>query len=388
MKPAPRKTVVLFALIAFLTVAADAAPQGRPGRSHAKATSGGPSATRRAAGHHGPGPRAVALPACGVSYSGSPIHRTASPAFHRYGAHPAYRWTSLRSNCRIRYRDLGIRTFSLSGGHGSRTLASFRSLGGVSYSRFSGWNRSPRPVYSSRPITRPVFFQNHYYRRSLAGLRPSRRVSRLENAAFADRLGRDRRWNNMPRLHIVQILGVIDNDTPSTFDLPPAGEERNLEVLDLPAWRQLRKGESAIAHASFKELAPDAGNSGAAQVGYAIAAAELKRFHVAAYAMREAYDNDPEGAALLTLSFEMTARVEKLSRQCASLVRRYGEDYAHAGFLQAAFAALAQDHQTAREAIEKTISNGDRSASARNLLDSVTEDDYREYWTAELTTRL
>jgi phage-related tail fiber protein len=175
----------------------------------------------------------------------------------------------------------------------------------------------------------------------------------------------------MPRLHIVQILGVIDNEIPSSFDLPPASLERNAEILDLPAWKSLHAGESAAAYAAFKSLAPDAANSSAAMVGYAIAAAEQKKLHVAGFALRQAFENDPEGAASMTLTFDLQKRVRKLAQRAAVVARQYGDDYADSRFLHAAFNALAQDDLAARQAIDKVIAAGDRSESAQNLRDAV-----------------
>ncbi len=226
-----------------------------------------------------------------------------------------------------------------------------------------------RPTHHSPQI---IVNNNHYYgRRPITGrdaYNPWKRPSRQN---WNNPVWRESRFDNMPKPHIVQIIGIIDNDVPSSFDLPPASLERNAEILDLPAWKHLRVGQSAAAYAGFKTLAPEAANSSAAMIGYAIAAAEQKKLHVASFALRQAFENDPEGAAAMTLTFELQERVKRLAKRAAVVARQYGDDYEDARFLHAAFSALALDDLAARSSINKVIAAGDRSESARNLRDAV-----------------
>jgi len=318
---------------------------------------------------------------CGIAYRQRPVSRI----------HTAY-----APSRRLGLRSAGFRSSTWRSSLDSISRLSYRSpwrYGAARTTRLNSQNltcgyplltRVSRPIDNTRrdylylPDVQPashspqVVVNNHYYgRRPFTNRRDYNPWNTRSRQSWHDRIHRDRRFDNMPRPHIVQILGVIADDIPSSFDLPPASLERNAEILDLPAWKQLHAGQSAAAYAGFKSLAPDAANSSAAMIGYAIAAAEEKKFHVAGFALRQAYENDPEGAASMTLTFDLQKRVKKLAQRAAIVARQYGDDYADARFLHAAFSALALDDHVARQSIDKAISAGDRSESAQNLRDAV-----------------
>ncbi len=373
MSPNSRKTNFLTAIVACLACAsaAQAAWLG-PKRSYGFKSTPVRSAPIPTSLHvH------VSHPAnCGIAYRQRPvsrIHTTYAPS-RRIGLRSSSWRSSLGSVSRLSYRSpwrfSNVRTSRL----GSRNLTSgYRTL-----------NRVSRPIYNTRrdylylPEIQPAYHSpqivvnNHYYgRRPFTNRGNYNPWAARARQTWHDRISRDPRFDNMPRQHIVQILGVIDNEISSSFDLPPASLERNAEILDLPAWKQLRAGQSSKAYAGFISLAPDAANSSAAMIGYAIAAAEEKKFHVAGFAMRQAYENDPEGTASMNLTFDLLDRVRNLARRAAIIARQYGDDYADSRFLHAAFSALAKDDLAARKSIEKAIAAGDRSPSARNLSESV-----------------
>ena len=314
--------------------------------------------------------------ACGIAYGQRPvsrIHTTYAPSrrtgLRLAGFHSSAWRPSLNSYSRVSYRSQWRH----------RTDRTGRSVSLAHTYDHGTLNRTTRQVYNPTrehlylPDVRhvrhspQVVVNNYYGQRPLSNKRRYNAWEARSRQTWHDRFRHNYRFDNMPRLHVVQILGVIDNDSPSSFDLPPASLERNAEILDLPAWKQLRAGQSASAYASFKTLAPKAANSSAAMIGYAIAAAEQKKLHVASFAMRQAYENDPEGTASMNLTFDLQKRVKKLAKRAVVTARQYGGDYADSQFLHAAFSALAMDKVAARQSIEKVISRGDRSASAENL---------------------
>ncbi len=158
---------------------------------------------------------------------------------------------------------------------------------------------------------------------------------------------------------------------PAVF--APAGIELNYQILDTPAWRQLNSGNTALAHAHFKKLAPESGNNGAAMVGYSLAAAFENNHNVAGYTMRQAFDNDPEGAGGggFVIDDKLRERVRQLAGKYQTMARQFGHNYADALFMHAALSSLIGDREIARNSIQEVISKGDRSDSSHNILQSL-----------------
>lgn len=327
------------------------------------------------------------------------VSRHDSIGIHRVGVHsqPQRRTTSFSSRLSFNlapyhrpaafgsYSTFGQRSYGFSSRSSSRysplplpyNYGDYGDYGdcGVSYDYRAQSFRSPSRVsrdyasYSRRPSS----FQAYS-----SGYRHSNRYTPRAYATYiwspqpAHRNSyRPRYDDGMPKVAIIQIIGVVGETKVSSFDLAPAGTEQNEEMMETPAWRHLKSGDSALAYVSFKRLAPELGNNGAAMVGYSLAAALQNNNHVAGYAMRQAFDNDPEGASSVVLDDNLRESVRQLALRYRTMARQYGDRYADALFMQAALGSLLDDRETAQQAIQKVISNGDRSDSAHNILQSL-----------------
>jgi hypothetical protein len=337
--------------------------------------------------------------------------RAASPPVHRGHSHsrvPAV----VASQCATVVHPSGLRpqlqrrttsfssrlSFNLSPYHHSRSIGSYSRFSQRSYGFSSRSSSLPLPYnygdcrvsYNYRPQSyRPATRVSHGY--ASASHRPSNfnayRTGYRHSNTYVPRGYRSHTWSRrpsrssfrqrhddgMPKIAIIQIIGVIGENKVSSFDLAPAGIELNYQILDTPAWRQLNSGNTALAYAHFKKLAPESGNNGAAMVGYSLAAAFENNHNVAGYTMRQAFDNDPEGAGGVgfVIDDKLRKRIRQLAGKYQTMARQFGHNYADALFMHAALSSLIGDREIARNSIQEVISKGDRSDSSHNILQSL-----------------
>lgn len=373
MKIRPRNAAAILSLLACLSYgAADASAAHVISRGHGHSSHSAHRSHSHAKAH------AVAS-----------RNRSASVHTARHSAQPQRRTASFSS--RLSYN---LRPY-----HHSRSLGSYSRFGQRSYGFSSRNSRLPLPYnygdcrvsYNYRPQSyRPHTRISPSY--ASYGHRPSnfnayRTTGYRHSNTYAPRSHRSYTWSRrptrgsfqqryddgMPKIAIIQIIGVVGETKVSSFNLAPAGTARNSQILNTPAWKQLKAGNSALAYAHFKKLAPDSGNCGAAMVGYSLAAAFENKHHVAGYTMRQAFDNDPKGAGGVGFVFDdrLRQRVRELADKYQTRARQYGHDCADALFMHAALSSLIGEREIARNAIQKVISKGDRSDSSHNILQSV-----------------
>jgi hypothetical protein len=154
--------------------------------------------------------------------------------------------------------------------------------------------------------------------------------------------------------------------------LPPVPEEavfrpvQPRSVDPQQAWTYLENEAYQDALSAFGALAASNSEQGGHKVGFGLAAALAGDKITAAYALRRAFETDPQGAASAPLSPVLRDKMRNLAASYSETLRK-DPDNLNVRFLFASVSHLAQDHATARTCLAQAVSGGDKSASTANL---------------------
>jgi hypothetical protein len=133
-----------------------------------------------------------------------------------------------------------------------------------------------------------------------------------------------------------------------------------------PGWQALAEGRDQEALLVFRSLSEDAPYHALPKVGYAIAAAALGDTHQSIWAMRRAFQTDPDSVRDAPLDDALRERLRGLAQE---LEPKPSYDYGTSDdyFLLAAIHYLSDDLSEASRAIERAVQKADVSASTHNL---------------------
>ncbi|TVQ29995.1 MAG: hypothetical protein EA376_14180 [Phycisphaeraceae bacterium] len=131
-------------------------------------------------------------------------------------------------------------------------------------------------------------------------------------------------------------------------------------------WELLGADRPDAALRQFGALASENLQDGLPKVGYSLAAAMRGDDRSASWAMRRAFEFDPERIMYTPVDRMLRQRIENLSHRYYELVDRRPND-AEAHFMLASMHYLLGNDDSARRAIENAIRLGDESVGASNL---------------------
>lgn len=132
------------------------------------------------------------------------------------------------------------------------------------------------------------------------------------------------------------------------------------------AWTYLENGAYQDALTAFGALATANPEDGAHKAGFGLAAALAGDKITAAYALRRAFETDPEGVGSVSLSPPLREKVQTLAAAYSQTMRKDPRNL-NVRFLFAAVSHLAQDDAAARTCLASATPVADDSPSAANL---------------------
>ncbi len=155
--------------------------------------------------------------------------------------------------------------------------------------------------------------------------------------------------------------------SPSTSDHSTYGASG---VVSGAGWSLLSSGHSSSALTAFAQEAESSPSKAAPKVGYSLASALQDDLAGGIWAMRRAFEFDPEGAHYVVIDKRLRSKVDQLIGRYRGLSYKNGEDPDPA-FMLAALHYLLHDVDAARAAINQALAHGDKIRSTSNLKDLI-----------------
>ncbi len=145
-----------------------------------------------------------------------------------------------------------------------------------------------------------------------------------------------------------------------------ASQNNGPGTIDGGGWARLAEGRYSQALSIFAAQASGRPNEGRPKVGFALSAAAGGDLRRGVWAMRRAMRIDPNSMHYMTIDQPLRSRVEQL-------VTRYNDDAgrtvrnAEAAFMLASLHYLLGDMNSARNAVDQAVADGDPNSSTSNL---------------------
>ena len=271
----------------------------------------------------------------------------------------------------VAFADISIRYSGGNHGYGI-------SIGhGVKYYGYGGYNRGYNKYYKpyNRKYYRNKYYRNysrpHYYYKKRDYYRP-RSYSRQS-------LGHSRSsFNNSRRSYSRQSLGhsrsSFNNSRRSyyspaysgTSTYSPAARYYNNSKYSNDPWDSLANGRANKALYAFTKEVQDYPRAGIPKAGYAIAAASSGDLDKGVWAMRRAFNVDPDSLHQLSGDKRLHDSIHELLPRYEYSLKHHGRHKDEA-FMVAALNYLDGNHAAARQAAKRAAKDRDRSQSLKNL---------------------
>ncbi len=132
------------------------------------------------------------------------------------------------------------------------------------------------------------------------------------------------------------------------------------------AWVVLSQGQASSALTIFAKEAKSNPKSGIPKVGYALAAASSGDLNTGVWAMRRAFQIDPDSLHYLHLDKASLDVINNIIEQYQYSLKQE-DKLSNEAFMVSALNYLKHDYIASNTAVEHAIENGDESTSVRNL---------------------
>lgn len=130
-------------------------------------------------------------------------------------------------------------------------------------------------------------------------------------------------------------------------------------------WSYLADGQYSTALGAFAREAEGNPRHGVPKVGYALSAAAAGDYSRGVWAMRRAWQFDPQGVEYLALDARGQAVVRELADRYQQRFKEHAD--ADSAFMVAALRYITQEKDTARAYLQEPAASADHSVSADNL---------------------